>query len=89
LSKQPPITLRVWGPWEAIGYLRQYSNFTRHVQCSGEVRVQVLGEKRILLSEYSILFSYFPLSFLSLTAIVAAGIAPFSMCSFIRSFSHF
>jgi hypothetical protein len=58
LSKQPPITLRVRGPREAIGYLRQYSsNFTRRVQCSGEVGVQVLGEKRILPSESSILFS--------------------------------
>ena len=58
LSKQPSITLRIWGPQEAIGYLRQYcSNFTRRVQCPGEVGVQVSCEKRILPSEPSILFS--------------------------------
>jgi hypothetical protein len=58
LSKQPPITLHVWGSREAIDYLRQYSsNFTRRAQCSGEVGVQVSGEKQILPSESSILFS--------------------------------
>jgi hypothetical protein len=58
LSKQSLITLHIWSPWEAIGNLRQYtSNFTRRVQCSGEVGVQVSGEKRILPSESSILFS--------------------------------
>jgi hypothetical protein len=58
LSKQPPITLRVWGPREAVGYLCQYSfDFIRRVQCSGEVRVQVLSEKRVLSLESSILFS--------------------------------
>jgi hypothetical protein len=58
LSKQPPITLCVWGLQEAVDFLRQYSsNFTRRVQCSGKVGIQVLGEKRILPSESSILFS--------------------------------
>jgi hypothetical protein len=58
MSKQPPITLRIWGPWEAVGYLRQYSsNFTQLVQCSGKVGVQVSGKERILPSESSILFS--------------------------------
>jgi hypothetical protein len=58
LSKQSLITLRVWGPQKAAGYLRQYSSdFTRCVQCSGEIRVQVSSEKRILPPESSILFS--------------------------------
>jgi hypothetical protein len=58
LSKQPSITLHVWGPREAVGYLRQYSShFTRRVQFLGEVGVQVSGEKQILSLESSILFS--------------------------------
>jgi hypothetical protein len=58
LSKHSPIALRVWGSWEAIGYLCQDpSNFARRVQCSGEVGVQVSGEEQILPSEPSILFS--------------------------------
>jgi hypothetical protein len=58
LSKKPPITLRVWGPRKAIGYLRQYSSdFTQCVKCSGKVGVQVSSEKRILSPESSILFS--------------------------------
>jgi hypothetical protein len=58
LSKDPPIALRVWGSREAIDYLCQDpSNFARRVQRSSKVRVQVLGEERILPSESSILFS--------------------------------
>jgi hypothetical protein len=58
LSEHPPTALRVWGLREDISYLHQDpSNFARHVQCSGEVRVQVLGEERILLWEPSILLS--------------------------------
>jgi hypothetical protein len=58
LSKQLPITLRVWGPWKVGSYLCQYSSdFTRRVQCSGDVGVQVSSKKRILPSESSILFN--------------------------------
>jgi hypothetical protein len=58
LSKQPPITLRVWGSRKAVSYLRQHSSdFTRRVQSPGEVRVQVSSEEMILSPESSVLLS--------------------------------
>jgi hypothetical protein len=87
LSKHPPIALHVLGSREAIDYLRQdSSNFARRVQCSGKVGVHVSGEERILSSKPSILFSYFPLEFLSLPAITAAKVVLFSIHSFVRGF---
>jgi hypothetical protein len=58
LSKHLSIALCVWGSREAISYqFQDPSIFTRRVQCSREVGVQVSGEERILPSEPSILLS--------------------------------
>jgi hypothetical protein len=57
LSKQPPVTFRVWGSRKVVGYLREYSsNFTWHVQCSGKIEVQVSSKERVLSPEPGILF---------------------------------
>ena len=48
-SEQPPIALGVWSSGKAIGYPSQYpTDLTRCVHGSGEVRVQVLFEERVL-----------------------------------------
>jgi hypothetical protein len=58
LCKKLSVALRVWGSWKVVGYLRQHSsNFTRCVQRSSEIGVQVSSEKRVLSPEPSILFS--------------------------------
>jgi hypothetical protein len=88
LCKQPPVALSVWGLRKAVDYLSQHSsNFTRCVQHSSEVGVQVSSEKRVLSLKSSILFNY--LSLMSLSVIVVAGVASFSVYLFIRSFPHF
>jgi hypothetical protein len=73
-SEQPLIALIVRSSVEAIGYPSQYStDLTRCVHGSGEVGVQVLSEKRILL-----VLSRFLLSLLlSLPTITSSGISPF------------
>jgi hypothetical protein len=58
LSKHPQVALRIWGSRKAVDYLRQHSsNFTRRVQCSSEIGVQVSSEERVLSQEPSVLFS--------------------------------
>jgi hypothetical protein len=48
-SDQPLIAFNVWSLGEAIGYPSQYStDLTRCVHCTGEVRVQVSHEERVL-----------------------------------------
>ena len=89
LSKQPPETFLVWGPWEVVGYLCQYSsNFARCVQCSSKIEVQVRSEERVLSPKPDVLFGKLSLPILSLSTITATGVTPFSMHSFIGSFSH-
>ena len=90
LCKQPPVALSVWGLRKAVDYLSQHSsNFTRCVQRLSKVEVQVSSEKRVLSPMSSILFSQLPFSLLSMSVIVAAGVASFSVYLFIRSFAHF
>jgi hypothetical protein len=49
LSKQPSVAFRFWGSRETISYLCQYSSdFTRRVQCSRKIGVQVSSEERVL-----------------------------------------
>jgi hypothetical protein len=47
-----------------------------------------LGEEQVLSPE-SVLFCLLPLAFLSLVMIVAAGVALFSVRSFVRGLPHF
>jgi hypothetical protein len=50
-SEQSPIAFSIWSPGEAIGYPCQYStDFTRCVHRSGEVRILVSREERVLLA---------------------------------------
>jgi hypothetical protein len=73
-SEQPPIALSVRSPGEAIGYSSQYStDLTRCVHGSGEVRVQVSSEERVLSALSRILLGLL----LSLPMITSAGIPPF------------
>jgi hypothetical protein len=90
LSKQPSVTFRVWGSQEVVDYLCQYSsNFTRRVQCSSKIGVQVSGEERVLSPKPSVLLGWLSLPILSLSAIAAVGVTPFLVHSFVGSFSHF
>jgi hypothetical protein len=84
-SEQPPIALGVWSPREAIGYPGQYS--TDHAWCvhgSGEVKVQVSSEERVLSTLSRLLLGLL----LSLPMISSVGVPPFPKDSFIWSFSH-
>jgi hypothetical protein len=48
-SEQPPIAFSVWSLVETIGYPSQYSpDHTRCVHGTGEFRVQVSREERVL-----------------------------------------
>jgi hypothetical protein len=84
-SKQPPIALGVRSSGEAIGYPSQHStDLTRCVHGSGEVRVQVLSEKRVLSALSRLLFGLF----LSLPTITSSGIPSFPKDLFLWSFSY-
>jgi hypothetical protein len=84
-SEQPPIALDVWSPGEAIGYPSQYStDLPWCVHGSGEVRVQVSSEERVL----STLSRFLLDLLLNLSTITSAGVPPFPEDSFIWSFSH-
>jgi hypothetical protein len=84
-SEHPPIAFSVWSPGETIGYPSQYStDLTRCVHGTGEVRVQVSREERILSALPRILLSLL----LRLTTITSARVPPLSEDSFVRSFSH-
>jgi hypothetical protein len=84
-SEQPPISLGVWSPGEAIGYPSQQStDLARGVHGSGEVGVQVLSEERVLSTLSRLLLGLL----LSLPTITSARIPPFPEDSFIWSFSH-
>jgi hypothetical protein len=57
LSKQPPVAFRVWSSRETVSYLCQYlSDFTRRVQCSSKIRVQVSSEERVFSLKPDVLF---------------------------------
>jgi hypothetical protein len=84
-SEQPPISLGVWSPGEAIGYPSQHStDLARCVHGSGEVGVQVSSEERVLSTLSHLLLSLL----LSSLMITSARIPPFPEDSFIWSFSH-
>jgi hypothetical protein len=84
-SEQPSIAFSVWSSREAIGYLSQYSpDLTRCVHGTGEVRVQVSREERVLSVLPRILLSLL----LSLPTITSARVPPLSEDSFVWSFSH-
>jgi hypothetical protein len=84
-SEQPPITLGVRSPGEAIGYPSQYpTDLTQCVHGSGEVRVQVSSEKRVLSALSCFLLSLL----LSLPTITSSGIPSFPEDPFFWSFSH-
>jgi hypothetical protein len=58
LCKKLSVSLLVWGSRKVVDYLRQHSsNFTRRVQRSSEIGVQVSSKKRVLSPEPNILFS--------------------------------
>jgi hypothetical protein len=80
-SEQPPIAFNVWSPGEAIGYPSQYStDLTQCIHGTGEVRVQVSREERVLSALPHILLSLL----LSLSTITSARVPPLSEDSFIR-----
>jgi hypothetical protein len=84
-SEQSPIALSIWSPGEAISYPGQHSiDLARCIHGSGEVRVQVLSEERVLPALSRLLLDLL----LSLPTITSAGVPPFPEDSFIRSFSH-
>jgi hypothetical protein len=84
-GEQPPISLGVWSPGEAIGYPSQYStNFTRCVHVSGEVGVQVAFEKWIL----SVLPRFLLSLLLSLPTVTSSRIPPFPEDPLFWSFSY-
>jgi hypothetical protein len=84
-SEQSPVALGVGGPRETVGYPSQYSaDFTRRVQCLGEVGVQVAPEEWIFLTLPCFLFGLF----LSSPAIASSGIPPFPEDMLFRGFSH-
>jgi hypothetical protein len=84
-SEQPPIALGVQSPGEAIGYPSQYpTDLTWCVHGSGEVRVQVPSEKRIL----SVLSCFLLSLLLSLPTITSSGVPSFLEDPFFWSFSH-
>jgi hypothetical protein len=90
LSKQPPVAFRVWGLWEAVSYLGQHpSNFYQHVHCTSEVRIHVPSKERILLVPPCTLLGLLSFSVLSLSAITAARVPPFSVYLLVGSFSYF
>jgi hypothetical protein len=85
LSEQSPVALSIGGPREIVGYPSQYStDFTRRVQGSGEVGVQVAPEEWIFPALPCFLFSLF----LSSPAITPSGIPPFLEDTLFRGFSH-
>jgi hypothetical protein len=85
-SEQPPISLGVGSPGEAIGYPSQYStNFTRRVHGSGEVGVQVASEEWILSTLPRFLLGLF----LSLSMVMSSRVPSFSEDPFLWSFSYF
>jgi hypothetical protein len=84
-SEQSPVALSVGSPRETIGYPSQYSaDFTRRVQGSGEVGVQVAPEEWIFPTLPCFLFGLF----LSSSAIASSGIPPLSEDTLFRGFSH-
>jgi hypothetical protein len=90
LSKQPSIAFSIRSSREAIIYLGQHSSdFARRVHYTSEVRVQVSSKERILSAYPCALLGLFSISVLSLSAIMAARIPPFSVCSLIGGFSYF
>jgi hypothetical protein len=85
-SEQPPISLDVGSPGEAIGYPSQYStNFTQRVHGSGKVGVQVAPEEWI----FSTLPRFLLGLFLSLSTITSSRVPSFSEDPFLWSFSYF
>jgi hypothetical protein len=84
-SEQPPIALGVRSSGETVGYPSKHStDFTWRVHGSGEVRVQVPSEKRVLPALSRFLLSLF----LSLPMVASSGIPPFPKDPFVRSFSY-
>jgi hypothetical protein len=84
-SKQPSIALDIGSPGEAIGYPSQHSSdFARCVHGSGEVRVQISSEERILSTLSRLLLGLL----LSLPTITSMGIPSLPEDSFIWRFSH-
>jgi hypothetical protein len=90
LSKQSLVAFCVWGSREAVSYLGQYPfDFTWRVHCMSKVRVQVPSEERVLLTQPCTLLGFLSFSVLSLSAIAAARVLPFSVYSIVGSFSHY
>ena len=84
-SEQLPVALGIGGPRETVGYPSQYSaDFTRRVQGSGEVGVQVAPEEWIFPTLPCLLFGLF----LSPSTIASSGIPSFPEDTFLRSFSY-
>jgi hypothetical protein len=89
-SKQSSVAFRVWSSQEVVSYLGQHpSNFTRCVHCASEVGVQVPSKEMVLSTQPCTLLGLLPFSVLSLSAITAARVPPFSVYSLVGSFSHF
>ena len=90
LCKQPPVAFRVWGSQETVSYLGQYSSdFTRRVHCTSKVGVHVPSEERVLSAQPCTLLSLLSFSVLSLSAIAAVRVSPFSVYKLVGSFTHF
>jgi hypothetical protein len=88
-SKQPSIAFSIRNPREAISYLGQHSSdFARRVHYTSKVRVQVSSKERILSAYPCALLGLFSISVLSLSAITAVRILPFSICSLIGGFPY-
>ena len=85
LGEQTSVALGVGSLRKSVSYPSQYpSDFTRRVHSSGEVRVQVAPEERILASLPCILLGLL----LSPTAITSSGVPSFPEDAFFRSFSY-
>jgi hypothetical protein len=85
-SEQSLVALSIGSLRETVGYPSQHSaDFTRRVQGSGEVGVQVAPEEWIFPTLLCFLFSMF----LSSSAIASSGIPPFPEDTLFRGFSHF
>jgi hypothetical protein len=84
-SEQSPVALGAGSPRETVGYPSQYSaDFTRRVQGSGEVGVQVAPEEWIFPTLPCFLFGLF----LSSSAIAPSEIPPFPEDTLFWGFSH-
>jgi hypothetical protein len=84
-SEQSLVALGIRSPREIVGYPSQYSaDFTRRVQGSGEVGVQVAPEEWI----FPMLLCFLLGLFLSSSAIASSGIPPFLEDTLFRGFSH-